>query len=291
MSFRAVTAQRVAIASMGISAMLAALKLTVGWMASSTAVFADGLESVGDVVASGVVLFGLTMAARPPDDDHPYGHGRLETLSGFTLGWMLVLAGAAIAIGSMRLVYVQHEPPKAYAIWAMVASVAVKSGLAAFKFQFAKRTRSDGLRADAFNDSIDIVSGLVALTALGLTIYDPQRFLIADHLGGLGVGVIVIFLGMTVVRDTSLHLMDTMPEPGMLDEIRAVALSVPGALGVEKIFARKTGLHYHVDLHLEVDPELTVRDSHEIASAVRKQLRERVEWIADVLVHVEPHGM
>jgi len=186
---------------------------------------------------------------------------------------------------------VQHEPPKAYAIWAMVASVAVKSALAAFKFQYARRTRSEGLRADALNDSIDIVSGLIALTALSLTLYDPRRFLIADHLGGLGVGVIVIFLGMKVVRDTSLQLMDTMPEPGMLAEIRAVAVSVPGALGVEKIFARKTGLHYHVDLHLEVDSDLSVRDSHEIASAVRKQLRERIDWIADVLVHVEPHGM
>ena len=96
---------------------------------------------------------------------------------------------------------------------------------------------------------------------------------------------------MRVVRDSSLHLMDTMPDPSLVEEVRSVALLVPGALGVEKCFARKTGLQYHVDLHLEVDPELTVRQSHEIAGMVRKQLQKDIDWVADVLIHVEPHGM
>ncbi len=285
------TARRVAVLSMGISAALAALKIGVGWLAGSTAVVADGVEAAGDVVSSAVVFFGLALAARPPDENHPYGHGRIETLSGFTVGVMLALVGAGIAVSSMQRLYVTASPPQGYAVYAMIVSVGAKSVLSAYKFRVAKRTGSAGLRADAWNDSVDILSGVVALAALSLTLLDPARFLAADSIGGIVVGAIVIFLGLTVVRDSSLHLMDTMPPPALLDEVRRLTVQVPGALGVEKCFARKTGLQYHVDLHLEVDPELTVRQSHDIATLVRKRLQTELEWVADVLVHVEPHGM
>jgi divalent metal cation (Fe/Co/Zn/Cd) transporter len=126
------------------------------------------------------------------------------------------------------------------------------------------------------------------MTALGLTLYDPGRFLAADAWGGFGVGLIVIFTALNVVRGTSWQLMDTMPSESLMEHVRQVALQVPGVRDVEKCYARKTGLQYHVDLHLGVDPEITVRASHEIASQVRARLRRQLEWVADVLVHVEP---
>jgi divalent metal cation (Fe/Co/Zn/Cd) transporter len=107
--------------------------------------------------------------------------------------------------------------------------------------------------------------------------------------GGFIIGLIVIFLGFRVVRETALLLMDTMPEPAQMAALRAETLMVPGALGVDKCFARKTGLRYHVDLHLEVDPQLSVLASHEIARAVKRHLKNQLDWVADVLVHVEPH--
>lgn len=285
------TARRIAIVSMAISAALAALKITVGWLAGSTAVVADGVEAAGDVVSSAVVFFGLALAAIPPDDNHPYGHGRIETLSGFTVGVMLALVGGGIAISSMQRLYVKATPPQGFAVYAMIVSIAAKSILSAVKFRIARKTGSNGLRADAWNDSVDILSGFVALAALSLTLMDPVRFLAADSIGGIIVGMIVIFLGLMVVRDSTLHLMDTMPPPELLHQVRRTALLVPGALGVEKCFARKTGLQYHVDLHLEVDPDLTVRQSHDIATNVRKRLQTDLDWVADVLIHVEPHGM
>jgi len=142
--------------------------------------------------------------------------------------------------------------------------------------------------ADATNDGIDVVSGLAALIALSLTLASPVRFLRADHYGAFVVGLIVIFTGARVVRDSGLQLMDTMPDARLMRLIREVAGSVPGVDGVEKCYARKTGLKYHVDLHLEVDPEMTVRDSHDIAQRVREKIREQLHWVADVLVHVEP---
>ena len=143
--------------------------------------------------------------------------------------------------------------------------------------------------ADAWNDLVDVLSGMAAVTGLGLTLYDPRRFPSADNYGGFAVGLIVIFLGLRVIRDTTYQLMDTMPAPDLMEEIRRVAISVPGVLGVEKCFARNTGMKHHVDLHLEVDPSMTVKESHDIATKVRNRIVKELDWVADVLVHVEPH--
>ena len=118
--------------------------------------------------------------------------------------------------------------------------------------------------------------------------YNSDRFLAADHYGGFAVGVIVILTGIRVLRESSLELMDTMPDHQMMEVVRDVARNVPGVTGVDKSYARKTGFKYHVDLHIEVDPSLTVAESHVIAGLVRSRVREDVGWVADVLVHVEP---
>ena len=280
--------QRVALGGMIVSGALAVLKIITGLMAGSTSVVADGLESAGDVLASGLVFLGLTLAAIPADRNHPYGHGRAETITGLLVGLMLLGAGAAISGHALLRAGDVHPPPAAYAIWPLIGSIGIKSVLCGVKFRFGKKIGSSALAADAWNDAVDIVSGLAALTAVGLTLYDPQRFLAADHYGGFAVGVIVIFTGLRVTRDTGLQLMDTMPSERMMRTIREVAQQVSGVEGVEKCFARKTGLQYHVDLHLEVDPEITVRSSHDIAEQVRNRIRRDVEWVADVLVHVEP---
>jgi cation diffusion facilitator family transporter len=280
--------QKVALASIAVSAGLAVVKIVTGLLAGSTSVVADGLESAGDVLASGLVFLGLTLAAKPADSDHPYGHGRAETLTGLLVGLMLLGTGFAISFHAMTLVGEPHAPPAAYAIWPLIASIAIKSVLSGTKYRIGTAIGSAALAADAWNDAVDIVSGLAALSAVGLTLYDPQRFLAADVYGGFAVGLIVIFTGLRVSRDTGLQLMDTMPNQRMMQTIRDVAQKVSGVEGVEKCFARKTGLQYHVDLHLEVDPDITVRSSHDIAERVRQRIRNDVDWVADVLVHVEP---
>jgi cation diffusion facilitator family transporter len=276
-------------ASMCISAVLATAKITVGMKAHSTAVVSDGVESAGDVLASGLVLFGLIMAAKPADEEHPYGHGRLEIISGLGVGIMLIAMGVLISVESLQRTFVSSRQPLGYAVWPVIGSIILKTGTYLGKRHYGRRMHSSGLIADAWNDALDNLSGAVALAGVGLEILDPATFRNADEWGGFAVGLIVISLGIHVVVDTSNQLMDSMPDKDMMRQIRDVALSVPGALGIEKCYARKTGLQYHVDLHLEVDPAMTVRASHEIATLVRMQIRERLNWVADVLVHVEPH--
>ena len=275
-------------ASIAISVTLSSIKIFVGLAAHSVALVSDGFESAADILMSGLVLFGLWVAAKPADDDHPYGHGRFEILTGLAIGAVLAVSGLGICWRALAERHDQHTPAS-YALWPLAGAAVLKAGLWITKTRIAKRSGSVALSADALNDAVDMTSGIVALIAVALAVFIPGMRA-ADHWGGFAVGLFVIFFGLRVVRETALQLMDTMPEGARMDEIRAVALRVPGALGIEKCFARKTGLRYHVDLHLEVDPDLTVRASHNIATAVRTALRKDVDWVEDVLVHVEPHG-
>jgi cation diffusion facilitator family transporter len=281
--------RRIAIASVLIGVGLAAAKITIGLHAHSTATVSDGVESAGDVLTSCLVLLGLVIASKPPDAQHPYGHGRLETLSALVVGMILAASGVLIAFESLHLADASGLAPSAYAVWPLLASIAIKSIMSAAKLRFARKIGSSGLAADGWHDTVDIVSGCTALLGLGITLIDPQRFSAADRVAGSAIGVIIVLLGIRVVRDTMLQLMDTMPDPEAMDRIRMAGLTVPGVLGIEKCFARKTGLKWHVDLHLEVDPSMTVYDSHEIATQVKEKIRAEVDWVADVLVHVEPH--
>lgn len=280
--------QRLAILGMIVSGALAVLKVFFGLRGHSTAVVADGLESASDVFASGFVLLGLTLASKPADADHPYGHGRAEILTGLIIGLGLTAGGALVCYGSLESLGHPHPPVALWVIWPVLASLAAKAILAAFKFRYGRRMHSAALTADAWNDAMDTLSAAVALVAVGLALTDPVRFHNADRYGGAAVGLIVIMVGVRVARETALQLMDTMPDEELMRQIRAAAAHVPGALGVEKCFARKTGLRYHVDLHLEVDPNMTVRQSHEIAHEVRLRIVQSLDWVADVLVHVEP---
>lgn len=280
--------RRVALAGIGASLALASINIVVGVMTRSTSVFATGVEFAGDVLASTVVLFGLIAAARPADDNHPYGHGRIETLAAFVVGLVLSAGGAGICWNSLQEVGSPHAAPSAWALAALIVAIAVRAVMSALKFRIGRRIRSSSLVADAWNDAVDILSAAAALTAVALTIYDNERFHAADHYGGFVVGVVVIVTGLRVLRDASLELMDTMPHPEMMASVRDAALAVPGVSGVDKAYARKTGMAYHVDLHIEVDPAMSVAAAHAVSGMVRHRVRAEVPWVADVLVHVEP---
>jgi cation diffusion facilitator family transporter len=284
----ALTGRRVALASMVASAMLAAANILVGLITQSSSVLATGLEFAGDVLASSIVLLGMILAVKPADSDHPYGHGRIETLAAFVVGLILAAGGAGICWNSLQSIGTRHPSPSFAAVAVLIAAASIRAIMSAVKFRVGRRIHSAALVADALNDTVDILAAVVALTAVGLAMYDPARFLVADHYGGFAVGVIMMLTALRVLRDAALELMDTMPSGEMIEHVRSSAAQVPGVLGVDKSYARKTGFRYHVDLHIEVDPRMTVAESHAIAGQVRSRVRDEIGWVADVLVHVEP---
>ena len=283
--------RRVAAASVAASCLLAVSNIWIGYAGGSTSVVAAGFEFLGDVLASLIVLAGMNLAAKPADENHPYGHGRVEILAGLSVGLILAAGGFAICYGSVQKITDPHSAPETYSVWPLLGAVAIRTTMATVKFRTGRRIGSASLVADAWNDAVDILSAAAALCALGLTLFDPARFLAADHYGGFIVGLFVIYTGLRVLRDTSLDLMDTMPSAEFIERIRAAAMQVEGVEGIEKCYARKTGLQHHVDLHVEVDPRITVADSHDIATQVRAHIRRTMPEIADVLVHIEPRGL
>jgi len=280
--------QRVAAGGMLVSGALSVLKITTGIWGHSTAVVADGLESAGDVFSSGFVLLGLTLAAVPADENHPYGHGRIEILTGLLIGMILAAGGALISFESLHRLGSPRLPVARFVVWPLLISLFAKTVMASVKFRYGRKLQSAALTADAWNDTIDTISAVAALSAVGLTLFNPAQFGEADRYGGFLVGLIVVLAGARVSRDTAIQLMDTMPDDEMMRQIRSAAGAVAGVRGVEKCFARKTGLRYHVDIHLEVDPDMSVRQSHEIAQNARLAIVKSLDWVADVLVHIEP---
>lgn len=279
---------RVALMGIAASAVLAALNITVGLTTHSTSVWATGIEFAGDVLASSVVFLGLVAASKPADDDHPYGHGRAETLAAFVVGFVLSAGGLGICWNSLQELGAAHPPPAPLAFVVLLVAIAVRVGMSSLKFRVGRRQRSAALLADAWNDAVDILAATVALGAVTLARYDAGRFAAADHYGGFAVGLVVVATGGRVLRDAALELMDTMPDGAMMTSLRTTVGDVPGVMGVDKAYARKTGLRYHVDLHVEVDPTLSVAAAHAIGGHVRRRVRDALPWVADVLVHVEP---
>jgi cation diffusion facilitator family transporter len=175
-------------------------------------VVADGLESAATCLLPALCCFGLTLAAKPADENHPYGHGRVETLTGLLIGLVLTVGGALIS-------YELAPPPGPAARaagrlrgLAAGASLLPRPALASLKFHYGRKLGSDALTADAWNDAMDTVSAVAALIAVGLTLSDPVRFFEADRYGGFVVGLIVVSAGVRVARETAMQLMDTMPE-------------------------------------------------------------------------------
>src|SRR6267142_658193 len=225
-------ARRVALAGVAVSGLLACSNIIIGLLTHSTSVVATGFEFAGDVLASSIVVVGMGVAARPADDNHPYGHGRFEILSALVVGVILAGAGVMICYESVQAVGARHDPPGLSAAVVLVAAIVLRGVMSSVKFRVGRRLRSSALVADAWNDAVDILSALAALTAVVLASYDPVRFLAADHYGGFVVGIVVVLTGIRVGRDASLELVDTMPPAELTSQIRGAVTEMAGVQGV-----------------------------------------------------------
>ncbi len=284
------TGQRIALWSMAVSALLATVKISGGLVSGSAALTADGFESASDILASAIVFGGMQLAQRPANDRFPYGYGRAESLAGRTVATFLIVSALLLAAHSILKFF---EPTPVLPPWTLAplaVSFLVKWVLAAAKRRVGKRLRSSALQADALNDGVDMLSATVAAAAIGLTLISPDKFGWADPAGGLGVALIILVVAASVYRDTSHELMDVMPSPDLVAAVRSTACSVDGVKEVEKCFGRKSGMQFFFDLHVQVDPNMTVLQAHDLAHFVKDAILDRHPYVRDVLVHIEPYS-
>ena len=287
------TARRAAAAGTAVSGLLSTLKIVAGMLAQSHAMIADGVESAGDSVAGLVVLFGLAQAAVPPDDEHPYGHTRAEDIAGKTVSTLMLVSGVILlqtnGWGLWLLWQGERQPemPPIWTVWLMLLAMLAKGVLFVYKLRVGRRLRSVALSADAWNDFTDMIS---AAAVIGGLLLARRGYLWADRGAAACVSLLIIYTAHAVSKAADAALLDQQAPPDVLNQLRASAMTVQGVHGVEKLLARRSGLMYFVDLHLEVDGDMPVNTAHAIGHEVKARLQDCRDDVADVLIHLEPAG-
>ncbi len=266
------------------------MKITVGFVAVSAAVIADGVDSALDVVTSTITLIAARITAKPPDLNHPYGHSRAETIATKSLSFVVFFAGAQLAV-STAAALVRGEVqvlPGRLAIWVTLVSIVGKSVLAVYKARVGRRTSSSMLIADAKNMRADIVISVAVLAGLAFTYV--LQLPILDSITAIIVSAWIMWVAFRIFIETNMELMEGHAEADTYQRIFDVVAGVQGAEHPHRARIRTIGGMSIVDLDIEVDGRLAVRDAHEIALETERRIRAALPNVYDVLVHVEPIG-
>ncbi len=261
------------------------------WLFGSAALLLDALASSVDVVSSLILIICIKLASRPPDDNHPFGHGRYEPLIGLQLGLFLFFVGGGMLIQQFfQTMEVQSELVIDGRAWIFpVVALVLLEVCYQIVMRAAKRQDSPALAADALHYRIDAITSLFAALALICAAFIPKWSHLIDHAGALLIAALMIALGAMAARKNMNQLMDHTPEPIFFERVKNAAKRTEGVLGTEKIGIQLYGPDAHVDIDVEVDPNLSVEVAHEISQRVRLEIQKDWPAVRDVIVHIEPY--
>ena len=286
------TLQRNTVIGFFASIGLSLTKLAAGVWGQSSALIADAVESLADTVGSVLVWQALRVASQPPDQKHPYGYGKAEALASLGVGVLLVGAAIFIVVKSVHEILIPHEPPAAWTLLVLIGVVITKEVLFRFVMQGADQFDSDAARADAWHHRSDAITSIAALIGVTVAIWGPRWFgipglVFADEVAAILASGVILMSAWMLIRPALDELLDAVAHE-MVEKVRAVASGVDGVREVEKVFVRKSGSGYHVDMHLHVDPEVSVRVAHALSGKVKAILKAEIPRLTSVLIHVEP---
>jgi cation diffusion facilitator family transporter len=279
-----------AIISLGGNAALAAAKIITGLAAGSLAVLGDGIDSSTDVIISIVALAASAVMSKPSDQEHPYGHSRAETSATALLAFAIFFAGAQLCISTAKdLAAGTVRPvPGSIALWVTIGSVAGKLVLAWTQASAGRKTGSSMLMANAKNMRNDVIISASVLVGLALSILLQAP--IADSLVALFVSVWVMRSALGIFRETNDEIMDGRADPALYRAVFDAVNSIEGAGNPHRTRVRRLASFLDIDLDIEVDGRMSVRDAHDIAQAVESAIKQRIDNVYDIVVHVEPTG-
>lgn len=267
---------------------LACSKLAAGVFGHSHALVADAVESFADIFSSLIVWRGLVVAAVPPDEKHPYGHGKAEPIAAATVSVMLLVAAGWIAVKSVAEIAEPHQAPAPFTLVVLIAVIVIKEGLFRLVLHTANEVESSAVRSDAWHHRSDAITSAAAFVGIGIALVGGKGYEAADDWAALAAAFVIAFNGWLLLRPALSELMDEAPDQNFIIRVRQIAGDTPDVARVEKCFVRKAGHLYFVELHVEVDPQMTVLHSHEIAHQVKDNIRAAIPAVCDVLVHIEP---
>jgi cation diffusion facilitator family transporter len=282
------TGARVALLGLVVNVMLASAKIVAGLIGHAYVLIADGIESALDVGGSIVIWGGLTVAARPPDKTHPYGHGKAEPIAAIVVAFGVFAAALVIAIQSVREILLPHRGPAPWTLAVLIVAVVIKEVLFRYVIRFGRKVESTAVKTDAWHHRIDAMTSTAAFIGISIALIGGKPWQSADDWAALVACALIGWNGYRLARPAFFEIMDTAPHGKFITSIRKAARSVPGVVEVEKCRARKMGLDFYVDLHARVDGNISVHEGHAIAHRVKAAIQQSNPRVADVLVHIEP---
>jgi cation diffusion facilitator family transporter len=271
------------------SAALALIKGLAGFFGNSYALIADAIESTTDIFASVLVLLGFKYAKRPADENHPYGHGKIEPLITFGVVAFLVVSATVIAHESIQNIQTPHETPKSWTLIVLGLIIIWKEISFQIVFKKSKQTNSSSLKADAWHHRSDAITSVMAFIGISIALLCGKGYESADDWAALFASVFILYNSYLILRPALGEVMDEQLYDDLIFEIREKSTEVKGVLGTEKCFIRKSGMKFHVDLHAIVHSEITVKSGHDIAHNLKDYLRKEIPQLGHVLIHIEPN--
>src|SRR5690554_391607 len=267
---------------------LAVIKGLAGFFGNSYALIADAIESTTDIFSSLLVLFGLTYAKRPADENHPYGHGKIEPLITFLVVAFLVTSATIIAYESIQNIQTPHKVPKPWTLIVLGCIILWKEISFRIVLKKSKETHSSSLKADAWHHRSDAITSVLAFIGISIALIFGKGFESADDWAALFASFIIAYNAYRIFRPVWGEISDEQLYDDLIEEIRQIALKVPGVIDTEKCHVRKMGMVYYVDLHMIVKGDISVMEGHRIAHELKDEIQRQLPEVADVLVHTEP---
>ncbi len=267
---------------------LALLKGVTGYFGNSYALIADAIESTSDIFSSVLVLFGIKYSNRPADENHPYGHGRAEPLVTFLVVGFLMASAIIIAYTSIQNIKTPHELPKAYTLIILAVIIGIKETFYRIVLAKSKQTNSSSLKADAWHHRSDAITSVTAFIGISIALIFGKGYETADDWAALVASGVILYNSYLIFRPALGEIMDEHLYDDIVAEIRVESKTVKGIIDTEKCYVRKTGMKYHVDLHVIVNAKITVSEGHLISHELKDHLLDRMPQLADILIHIEP---
>lgn len=284
------TAEKTVYFSILSNALLAAIKWTAGYFGNSYALIADAIESTTDIFSSILVLFGIKYSAKPADKNHPYGHGRIEPLVTFLVVGFLITSATIIAIHAIENIKTPHELPKFYTLFILFGIIAWKEISYRLVVKKSKETKSSSLKADAWHHRSDAITSVAAFIGISIALIFGKGYESADDWAALFASAFILYNCYLIFRPALGEIMDEHTHDDIIKKVREISVKINGVIETEKCFIRKTGMQFHVDLHIVVDSKISVKEGHEISHNLKRILKEEMPEISNVLIHVEPNN-
>lgn len=271
-----------------VSILLAVGKAVAGFLGNSFALIADAVESVGDIFTAVVMYLGLRKAAQPPDENHPYGHGKAEPIAATVVVLGLTVAATFIAIESIGNLATRHHPPAWWTLIVLAGVIIVKETLSRYVSGVGELVESSAIRADAYHHRSDAITSAAAFIGISIALIGGEGYEVADDWAALFAAAIILYNAWCIGRPAIGELMDEQPDPDWLEEVEKIALAHPEVKSIEKVRLRKLGFDILMDFHLRVSPGLSVKEGHRVSHEVKDDLLELHPYLRDVLIHLEP---